>query len=110
MARRSSRNSRESVFSIKFCRMLLLLLRIARENPPRVGHGQHLNVFNSVSSESIYRFEAALFYAGAGRFMDEVLRLVSTTTPPVRAIMFDASRISDVDYSAARTLLQMGGE
>jgi hypothetical protein len=42
--------------------------------------------------------------------MDEVLRLVSTTTPPVRAIMFDASRISDVDYSAARTLLQMDGE
>jgi MFS superfamily sulfate permease-like transporter len=66
--------------------------------------------FNSVSSESIYRFEADLFYAGAGRFMDEVLRLVSTTTPPVRAIMFDASRISDVDYSAARTLLQMDGE
>ena len=43
----------------------------------------------------VYRFEANLFYANAARFMDEVLGLLSTTTPPVRAIVFDASGISD---------------
>jgi MFS superfamily sulfate permease-like transporter len=58
----------------------------------------------------VYRFEADLFYANAGHFMDEVLGLLSVTTAPVRAIVFDASGISDVDYSAAKTLLQMDAE
>jgi sulfate permease, SulP family len=58
----------------------------------------------------VYRFEADLYYANAGRFMDEVLGLLSATTAPVRAIVFDASGISDVDYSAAKTLLQMDAE
>lgn len=58
----------------------------------------------------VYRFEANLFYANAGRFMDEVLGLLSMTTPPVSAIVFHASGISDVDYSAAKTLLQMDAE
>jgi SulP family sulfate permease len=44
----------------------------------------------------VYRFEADLYYANAGRFMDEVLGLLSATTAPVRAIVFDASGI-DVD-------------
>jgi MFS superfamily sulfate permease-like transporter len=55
----------------------------------------------------VYRFVADLFYANAGHFMDEVVGLLATTTPPVHAIVFDASAISDVDYSAAKTLLQM---
>jgi MFS superfamily sulfate permease-like transporter len=58
----------------------------------------------------VYRFEAALFYANAGHFMDEVLGLLSAPTTPVRAIVFDASGINDVDYSAAKTLLQMEAE
>jgi sulfate permease, SulP family len=58
----------------------------------------------------VYRFEADLYYANAGRFMDEVLGLLSATTAPVRAIVFDASGISDVDYSAGKTLLQMDAE
>jgi len=58
----------------------------------------------------VYRFEADLFYANAGHFMDEVLGLLATTKLPVHAIVFDASAISDVDYSAAKTLLQMDTE
>jgi len=58
----------------------------------------------------VYRFEADLYYANAGRFMDEVLGLLSTSTAPVRAIVFDASGISYFDYSAAKTLLQMDAE
>ena len=58
----------------------------------------------------VYRFEADLYYANAGRFMDEVLGLLSATTAGVRALVFDASGISDVDYSAAKTLLQMDAE
>lgn len=58
----------------------------------------------------VYRFEADLFYANAGHFMDEVLGLLSATTAPLRAIVFDASGISYFDYSAAKTLLQMDAE
>jgi len=58
----------------------------------------------------VYRFEADLFDANAGHSMDEVLGLLSATTAPVRAIVFDASGISDVDYSAAKTLLRMEAE
>ena len=58
----------------------------------------------------VYRFEADLFYNNAGHFMDEVLGLLATTTPPVHAIVFDASTVSDVDYSAAKMLLQMHTE
>jgi sulfate permease, SulP family len=57
-----------------------------------------------------YRFEANLFYANASRFMDEVLTLISVGDPPVRGIVIDASGIDDVDYSAAKTLLQMRTE
>jgi MFS superfamily sulfate permease-like transporter len=58
----------------------------------------------------VYRFEADLFYANAGRFMEEVLRLVRETHPPVRWVVVDASQISNVDYTAAKTLVQLLAE
>ena len=42
--------------------------------------------------------------------MDKALGLLATTTPLVRAIVFDASGVSDVDCSAAKTLSRMGTE
>ncbi len=57
-----------------------------------------------------YRFEADLFYANASRFSDEVLYLVANAGQPVRTVILDASGIDNVDYSAAKTLLQMRGE
>jgi MFS superfamily sulfate permease-like transporter len=58
----------------------------------------------------VYRFESNLFYANAGLYMEEVLSLVSATGEPVRAIILDASRINDVDYTAAKMLLQLRSE
>jgi len=55
----------------------------------------------------VYRFEANLFYANASRFMSEVFALVSAPQALVKGIVLDASGIDDVDYSAAKTLLQM---
>jgi MFS superfamily sulfate permease-like transporter len=54
-----------------------------------------------------YRFEANLFYANAGFFMDELLRLVSNTKQPVRAVVLDTTGIDDIDYSAAKMLVQL---
>jgi high affinity sulfate transporter 1 len=58
----------------------------------------------------VYRFEADLFYANAGRFTEEVLKLVSEASPPLRWVVIDASEINNIDYTAGKTLIQMGGE
>jgi SulP family sulfate permease len=54
-----------------------------------------------------YRFEANLFYANANRFSQEVLSLVNQPDATVRGLVVDASGIDDVDYSAAKALLEL---
>jgi MFS superfamily sulfate permease-like transporter len=58
----------------------------------------------------VYRFEADLFYANAGRFTEEVLRLVEEASPPLRWLVIDATEISNIDYTAGKTLIQLGGQ
>jgi MFS superfamily sulfate permease-like transporter len=57
-----------------------------------------------------YRFEANLFYANASLFMDEVLGLLSTARHPVRGVIIDTTGIDDIDYSAAKMLVQLRRE
>jgi high affinity sulfate transporter 1 len=52
----------------------------------------------------IYRFGAALFYANAGHFADELRALVAGAPTRVRWLVVDAGAITSVDYSAARAL------
>ena len=52
----------------------------------------------------VYRFGADLFYANADRFADEVRALVDGAAEPVRRFVVDASAVTDLDYSAARTV------
>ena len=54
-----------------------------------------------------YRFEANLFYANSGLFMDELIELVSAAPEPVRAVVLDTTGIDDIDYSAAKMLVQV---
>jgi len=58
----------------------------------------------------VYRFEANLFYANSTLFMEKCLALVSAGKEPVRALVLDASSIDDVDYTAAKMLLQLRAE
>ncbi|WP_246637459.1 SulP family inorganic anion transporter [Burkholderia catarinensis] len=58
----------------------------------------------------VYRFEADLFYANAGRFTAEVLKLVNEASPPLRWLVIDASEINNIDYTAGKTLIQLGAE
>jgi high affinity sulfate transporter 1 len=58
----------------------------------------------------VYRFEADLFYANAGRFMDEILKLAEQTQPQPRWIVVDASQISNIDYTAGKMMLQLREE
>ncbi len=55
----------------------------------------------------IYSFGAALFYANAGRFSEEVRDLVGPAPSPVRWLVVDAEAITNVDYTAARVVRQL---
>jgi MFS superfamily sulfate permease-like transporter len=58
----------------------------------------------------VYRFEADLFYANAGRFTEEVLKLVNEASPPLGWVVIDASEINNIDYTAGKALIQLGME
>jgi SulP family sulfate permease len=55
----------------------------------------------------IYRFGAALFYANANRFTQEIKDLA---TPQVKWVVVDAEAITHVDYSAARVVRDVHNE
>jgi sulfate permease, SulP family len=52
----------------------------------------------------VYRFGADLFYANQGRFCAEVRALVREAPQPLRRFVVDAAAITDLDYSASRSL------
>ena len=56
----------------------------------------------------VFRFDAELFYANAGRFVDDVKALVDGAPDPVRWVLLDASSLTDVDYSAGIQLKDLG--
>ena len=55
----------------------------------------------------MYRFGAALYYANASRFADEILTIVGPSPTPVRWLIVDAEAITQVDYSAARVIEEL---
>jgi sulfate permease, SulP family len=102
--------------------MVLSLLRIVRHSyhPHSAvlvagtgGIWQLIPVVPGAISEpglAIYRFGAALFYANAGRFSDEIRSLVGPAPSPVRWIVVDAGAITHVDYTAARVVRELQQE
>jgi sulfate permease, SulP family len=55
----------------------------------------------------LYRFGAALFYANANRFADEILAIVGPSPTAVRWFIVDGEAITNVDYSAARVVEEL---
>ena len=55
----------------------------------------------------IYRFGADLFFANGKYFENEVLRLIAAAPDKVRTLLVDAGSISDLDYSAACSLVEL---
>ena len=52
----------------------------------------------------IYRFAANLFYANAGRLVEDVRTLVTTAPDPVRLFVLDGSEIHSLDWTSAEAL------
>ncbi|MCA8423828.1 STAS domain-containing protein [Burkholderia seminalis] len=55
----------------------------------------------------VYRFGSDLFFANDHLFAGEITELVDTAPVPPRWFVIDAGAITDVDYSAARTLTDL---
>lgn len=55
----------------------------------------------------LYRFGATLFYANAGRFLEEVTSVVQGIPLTVRWVVVDAEAMTHVDYSAARVVIEL---
>jgi sulfate permease, SulP family len=55
----------------------------------------------------LYRFGAALFYANAGRFLEEATLVVGPAPSAVRWVVVDAETMTHVDYSAARVVMNL---
>ena len=52
----------------------------------------------------VYRVDADLFYANDNLLTDEVRALVESAPTPVRWFIVDAGAITDMDYSAAKSI------
>jgi MFS superfamily sulfate permease-like transporter len=64
----------------------------------------------SVPGLVLYRWDAPLFFANAGRFHDRVLHVLRRADPPARWIVIAAEPITDIDATAASTLEDLLGD
>jgi MFS superfamily sulfate permease-like transporter len=73
-------------------------------NPPEPGATTEPGII-------LYRFGAPLFYANAGRFAEEIRTIVGSPDPAPRPwLVVDAEAITDLDYTAARVVLELNQE
>jgi SulP family sulfate permease len=56
---------------------------------------------------AVYRFGAALFYANAGMFADQIRSLAGPAPSPLRWLLVDAGAITNVDYTAAQVVREL---
>ena len=55
-----------------------------------------------------YHFGADLFFANDTRFADEIRAFIKHAPNPVQWLVIDAGAITDLDYSAARSVRDCG--
>jgi MFS superfamily sulfate permease-like transporter len=55
----------------------------------------------------MYWFGADLYYANANHFVEEAHRLIRLSATPVRWLAVDAGAITDIDFTAARALVDL---
>lgn len=75
---------------------------------PDGSHFLPAGVEDAVSSSGlvIYRFGSPLYFANSTLFLDEIEKLLTQATTPVRCFVLDAEAITDVDTTGAGVLRQ----
>ncbi|HUZ94449.1 MAG TPA: SulP family inorganic anion transporter [Edaphobacter sp.] len=99
--------------------MVLSLLRVVRHSyhphsgvlvANGTGSWNLVPVAPNVATEPglvLYRFGAELFYANAGRFLEEVSCVLQPMPSAVRWVVVDAEAMTHVDYTASRVVMQL---
>ncbi len=73
------------------------------------GHWQPVPVEPGARTEEglvVYRFGTSLYYANAGRLLDDITVLVGQGSP-LRWLVFDCAAIGDIDYTASAVLTRV---
>ena len=55
----------------------------------------------------IYRFDAPLFFANAGRLRDDISEAIEAAEPSIRMVLIDAEAISDIDSTGAQVINEL---
>ena len=58
----------------------------------------------------LYRFEAPLFFANAGRFRERVRELVDSAPTPYHHVVLQCEAVTDIDETAAEVLAELAAE
>ena len=58
----------------------------------------------------VYRFAADLYYANANRLNEEMLSIIDASSGPIRHLVLDTGSMFEIDYTGAKTMLQLLGE
>lgn len=105
--------------------MILSLLRIVRHSyrphtgvviPDTASHGPSWHIVPPAPGVVtrpglvLYRFGAALFYANATRFAEEILTLIGPAPTTIRWLIVDAEAITNIDYSASRVIAELSDQ
>ena len=96
--------------------LLLAVLRAAEPNTATLGRVPGTDTYRDVEDHEgaetypglfIYRFDAPLFFANAGRLRDDISTAIEEADPAVRMVLIDAEAISDIDSSGAQVLNEL---
>ena len=64
----------------------------------------HTSVPELLPGFVLYRFNASLYYANAGRFAQDIGLIVSHADPPLKTLCIDTAGIADIDYTGMETV------
>jgi SulP family sulfate permease len=99
--------------------LLLLLARITRPHDAVLVHDGGVDGFHGTEEARavqaapgliVYRFDAAIFFANAPRFLERVEELAATSDTPVERIVVNMEPNTTIDTTAAEMLLKLHDE
>lgn len=96
--------------------LLLVVLRASSPHTAILGRLPGTDTYRDVADHEraetypgllIYRFDAPLFFANAGRLRDEIVEAVDAADPPISVVILDAESMYDIDSTGAQVFLEL---
>jgi SulP family sulfate permease len=96
--------------------LLMVVLRAAEPSTAVLGRLPGTDTYRDVEDHEgtetypgllIYRFDAPLFFANAGRLRDDISEAIEAAEPSIRMVLIDAEAISDIDSTGAQVINEL---